>query len=59
MFVVDADHPFSSPATLPAGLPRTGGSVLADGRAPGTAGALLALGLAVLGAARVARRQGA
>jgi hypothetical protein len=56
MFVVDAHQPFSSPATLPAGLPRAGGSPLATGRALGAGGALLALGLAAADAARRARR---
>jgi hypothetical protein len=59
MFVVDAHHPFSSPATMPAALPRTGGAHPAGHWAPATAGALLALGLVALGAARSGRRKSA
>ena len=56
LFVVDAAQPFSSPATLPAGLPRTGGAPLSGCWALGTGGALLALGVASLRAGRAARR---
>jgi hypothetical protein len=58
MFVVDAHHAFSSPATMPAGLPRTGGASEAALRALWAAGGLLALalGLAISGATRAVRR---
>ena len=59
MFVVDAGQPFSSPAALPAaplGLPRTGVAAPAALWVLGTGGTLLALGLAMRGAARARRR---
>jgi mannose-6-phosphate isomerase-like protein (cupin superfamily) len=56
MFVVDATQPFSSPATLPTGLPRTGGAPADVLWALGAGSALLALGFAGRGAAQAARR---